>query len=84
METIFSKKQFDGYTHRFKVQFVATGETYFSCLDIYSNTDSFQKIEDFINEKKTEKVLSFKIINRVSKEQDELAEKFINETLDGI
>lgn len=83
METKYSKEKFEGFTHRFKVEF-DTGEHYFSNLDLYSNSDSFQELEDFINEKKSEKVLSFKIVNRNSKEQDEMASKFIDETLKDI
>ncbi len=83
METKYSKTQFEGFTHRFKVQF-ETGEPHSSNLDIYSNSDSFQKLEDFISEKKTPKVVSFKIVHRASKEQDELAAELIDETLKGI
>jgi hypothetical protein len=83
METKYSKEKFEGFTHRFKVQF-EIGEPYFSSLDIYSNSDSYQKCEDFINEKKNEKVLSFKIIYRASKKQDEMSAKFIDEMLSGI
>lgn len=83
METIYSKKPFDGYTHRFIVQFEA-GEPYHSNIDIYSNSDSYQKLDDFINEKKADMVQSFKIIHRATKEQDELASKFIEETIKNI
>jgi hypothetical protein len=83
MEIKYSKTQFEGYTHRFKIQF-EIGEPYFSNLDVYSNSDSYQKMEDFINEKKTDKVISFKIVHRASKEQDEMASKLIDETLKGI
>ena len=83
METKYSKERFEGFTHRFKIQF-ETNEPYFSNLDIYSNSDSYQKLRDFINEKKSEKVLSFKILLRVSKEQDEMTSKLINETLNDI
>ena len=83
METKYSKEQFEGFTHRFKIQF-ETGEPHFSNLDIYSNSDSYQKLRDYINEKKSEKVLSFKIVHRASKEQDEMIAKLINETLNNI
>ncbi len=83
METKYSKIPFEGFTHRFKVQF-ETGEPHFSNIDIYSNSDSFQKLDDFINERKSEKVLSFKIVHISSKEQDEMTAKLINETLKDI
>ena len=37
--------------------------------------------EDFINEKKSDKVVSFIIEHRASKEQDEMSAKFIDEVL---
>lgn len=83
MDIKYSKEQFEGFTHRFKVQF-NTGESYLSNLDIYSNSDSYQKLDDYINKNKSEKVLSFNIVNRNSKEQDEMAAKLIDETLAGL
>mgnify|MGYP000558875806 CR=1 FL=1 len=56
METKYSKTQFEGFTHRFKVQF-ETGEPHSSNLDIYSNSDSFQKLEDFIRKFYTNELL---------------------------
>lgn len=78
METKYSKEQFDGFTHRFIVAFI-TDEPHTSNLTLYSNSDSYQKLEDFVNEKKSEKVKSFQIIHRASKEQDEAAAEFIDE-----
>jgi hypothetical protein len=83
METKYSKTEFEGFTHRFIVQ-LQTGEPYDSNIDIYSNSDSYQKLEYFINEKKSDKVMAFKIIHRASKEQDEMSSKLIDETLKNI
>lgn len=83
MEIKYSRKQFDGFTHRFKVQF-ETGEPYFSNIDIYSNSDSYQNLEDFISKKKSDKVLSFKIVHRASKEEDERASELLDEILKNI
>lgn len=58
METRYSKTKFEGYTHRFKIQF-EVGKPFFENIDIYSNSDSYQKLENFINERKSEKVISF-------------------------
>jgi hypothetical protein len=78
----YSKKEFEGYTHRFIVKFKVdddyrndTNET------IYSDSDSYAILEDFINEKKSDKVISFSIENRATKEQDEIASKSIDEWL---
>lgn len=79
MESKYTRKEFDGYTHRFIVEFRADeGSVH---LHLYSNSGKLQELEDFINEKKTVKVLSFCIIHRATKEQDELTAKFIDETL---
>jgi hypothetical protein len=85
MEVKYSKVQFEGYTHRFKVRFQVDedwrNDTVF---DIYSNSNDYQALIDFINKKKTIKVISFKIEHRASKEQDEMRSKFIEETLKGL
>lgn len=82
MEIKYSKNKFDGFTHRFIVKMKVDNDW---CNDtnitIYSNSESYQKLEDFINEKKSEKVVSFKIEHRASKEQDEISEKFLDEFL---
>ena len=83
MATKYSKEPFEGFTHRFKVQF-EIGEPHFINMDIYSNSDNNQELEDFINAKKTAKVVSFEIIHKASKEQDEMNSKLIDETLGGI
>ena len=83
MEAKYSKTEFIGFTHRFKVEF-KTDKPHNSNFDIYSNSDSYKKLEDFINEKKSKEVLSFKIINRSTKEQDEMSAKFIDEILNNI
>lgn len=79
MDIIFSREQFSGYTHRFKVQ-LKTAELNYD-LTIYSNSDSYQKLDDFIKEKKSDKVLSFDIYYRTSKEQDEKTAEFIDKNL---
>lgn len=82
METKYSKEQFDGFTHRFIVKFKIDEDWRNDTnITLYSNSDSYQKLEDFLNENKTDKVLSFKIEHRASKEQDELASKFLDEML---
>ena len=82
METKYSRKEFEGYTHRFIVK-LRVDEDWRNDIkiDIYSNSDSYQKLEDFIKENKSDKVISFEIEHRASKEQDEIASKFIKETL---
>ena len=82
METKYSKEQFDGFTHRFIVKFKVDEDWRNDTnITLYSNSDSYQKLEDFINAKKTDKVLSFKIEHRASKEQDELTSKLLDDML---
>lgn len=83
MKTTYSLEPFEGFTHRFKVQF-EKGDPYFHNLDIYSNSDSYDELLEFINKKKTDKVISFKIVHRATRHQDELSSEMINELLNGI
>ena len=83
METKYSKTKFDGYTHRFVVQF-EIGLPYSHNLQIYSNSDSYEQLENFINGKKSEKVISFEIVHRATKEQDDKSSEFIDEVLKSI
>jgi len=82
MEIKYSKEQFEGYTHRFIVKIkVEEDWRNDTNVTIYSNSDSYQKLEDFINKKKSDKVIDVKIEHRASKEQDEMSSKFLNEFL---
>ena len=82
MENKYSKEQFDGFTHRFIVKFKVDKDWRNDTnITLYSNSDSYQKLEDFLNAKKADKVVSFKIEHRASKEQDEISSKFIDEML---
>jgi hypothetical protein len=82
MEIKYSKEQFEGYTHRFIVR-IKVDEDWRNDtnITIYSNSDSYQNLEDFVNAKKTDKVIDFKIEHRASKEQDEMSSKFLDEML---
>jgi len=83
-EIKYSKEQFEGFTHRFIVKFKVDEDWRNDVnIHIYSNSDSYQKLEEFLNARKSDKVLSFKIEHRASKEQDEMASKFIDEILGG-
>lgn len=81
----YSREMFEGYTHRFIVNMKIDNDwRNDSNVTIYSNSDNYQKLEDFINEKKSDKVISFSIEHRASKEQDESSAKFIDEVLSGL
>lgn len=78
MEIKYSRKEFDGYTHRFIVKFSIDDDwRNDSNIHIYSNSDSYIELEKFITEKKGEKVKSFKIEYRATKEADEANAKWL-------
>lgn len=85
MEIKYSKKEFEGFTHRFIVRFKVDNDYRNDVsINLYSNSASYQKLEDFINDKKSDKVIAFDIIHRATKEQDEIASKYIDETMNNI
>ena len=77
------KEKFEGYTHRFKIEFI-TDKEYSSNIDLYSNTGDNNKVKDFIEKYKTKKVLSFKIINISTKQQDDSNSILIDEWIKNI
>lgn len=85
MNTKYSKEQFEGFTHRFVVKFKVDNDwRNDTSINLYSNSDSYQKLENFINEKKSDEVIAFDITHRATKEQDEIASKLIDKTLSDI
>lgn len=85
METKYSRTEFEGYTHRFIVRMCVDNDwRNDKNITLFSNSDSYQKLEDFINEKKSNKVISFTIEHRSSKEEDELNSKFIEDVLENL
>jgi hypothetical protein len=85
MDAIYSKEQFEGYTHRFIVR-LEVDEDWQNAVNvtIYSNSSSYIQLEELIKAKKSSRVVSFVIEHRVSKEQDELNSKFIDEVLNSL
>lgn len=54
MEIKYSKEKFEGFTHRFIVKFrIDEDWRNDTNITLYSNSDSYQKLEDFINAKKS-------------------------------
>lgn len=85
METKYSRKEFEGYTHRFIVNFKIDGDWRNDTkMDIYSNSDSYEELDKFITAKKSDKVVSFEIIHKSSKIQDDMNSKFIDEWLNSV
>ena len=81
----YSRQPFEGHTHRFKVRFiVSTDWREDTSMDIYSNCGDKAELVQFIEEKKSSKVLSYAIEGIATKEQDEMSAKFIDEVLNTI
>lgn len=82
MKTKYSKEPFEGYTHRFIVKF-SVDENWRNDrnITIYTNSGSHSALTQFIEEKKTDKVLSYVTVHTATKEQDDMDTKFIEETL---
>lgn len=81
----YSKGAFEG--HRFRAMFRFTVSEDWredSNMSIYTDNPDKQNVEDVINSRKSEKVLSCKMVHWTTKEQDDLTSKFIDETLKGI
>ena len=78
----YSRKEFDGYTHKFIVKF-SVDEDFRNDrnINIYSNSGSYSKLEEFIDKNKGEKVKSFTITHRATKEDNEENNKMIDEWL---
>lgn len=73
MELKYSKNPFDGYTHRFIVEFKVDDD----CRNdtnrtIYSNSSYYTDLIDFIDRRTTPLVRSYRIIHRTTKEQDDV------------
>ena len=63
METKYSKEQFEGYTHRFIIKLRVDNDwRNDNNIHIYSNSDSYQKLEDFINSPYAKKHISNSIM----------------------
>ena len=83
-EVKYSRKEFEGYTHRFVVNFKVDDDWRNDTkVDIYSNCDSYKQLEEIINKSKSKRVVSFKIEHRATKEQDDAVSKMIDEWING-
>lgn len=78
----YSRKEFEGYTHRFKVRFMVDQDyRNDSTIDIYTDSGDYAKMDAFINQNKSSRVVHFRVEHRATKEQDEADSKFIEEIL---
>jgi len=80
----YSRSKFDGYKFRAKFAFGVHGEKTKRILDIYTTDDDNWSVTDVISKLSTSIVENVTPIDFVSKEQDDLTAKFIEETLNMI
>lgn len=79
-----SRKTFEGYTTRFKVEFDVEGVGYTDNIDIYTNTTSREVVTKAVEQIKKDSVKSFRVIHAATKEQDEASARFIDEVFKDI
>lgn len=80
---IYSKEPLSDYKMRFKVEFEVRNleekENYRTSMDIYTTAETQKELNDFIEAKRKEKVVQFKIVHSATKHQDDLSGKLIEE-----
>jgi hypothetical protein len=78
----YKLEEFEGYTHRFIVDFKFDGGWRDDKkIHIYSDSDSKEELGKFIAANKSDKTKSFEIVHRASKEEDNEISLFIEEFL---
>lgn len=80
METKYSRSEFEGYTHRFKLEF-NTNEPFTHNMDIYSNSGSGSELYKYIKNNMSASVIDFCIVCKSTKEQDDKTSEFLNDFL---
>jgi hypothetical protein len=77
----YSRKQFEGYTHRLKFELDVVNQEWKSNIDIYTNNEDKRSVYNVISELTTDKVKNLELVNWTTKEQDDLDVQFLEETL---
>ena len=80
----YSREQFDDYKIRVKVRFEVKDEEYPTNMDIYTTDTDKESIISVLNSTKRDKVVSLEIIHTATKEEDDIATLFMEETLSGL
>lgn len=80
----YSRKEFEGYTHRAKYQIDVYSQKFQSNVDIYTDNPCRVSTTNLIISKTTDIVEMVELINWTTKEQDDRATQLIEETLKGI
>ena len=76
----YSKKPFEGYTHRYKVAFEVYDQDHTSNIDLYTVESDRDKVHEYLLEKVNRRnVLSFAIVHVATKEEVEMATEFLKD-----
>lgn len=75
----YSRESFEDYEVRIKVKFVSIDGT--TILDVFTTDTDRERLEEVLIERKADKVISLNIIHWATREQDDIASKFIDEWL---
>ena len=85
MDIKYSRKEFEGYTHRFMVIFSIDSDwRNDTTMDIYSNSGDYEHLIAHIEKHKTPKAASYRIAHKATKEQDKLDSDFVRGFLENI
>ena len=77
---VYSKKPFEGYTHRYKVAFEVYEQDHTSNIDLYTDESDRDRVHEYLVEKVNRRnVLSFAIVHVATKEEDEMATEFLKD-----
>lgn len=80
----YSRSEFEGWLYRAKFEVILKGEEHTDNFDIYTTDSTKASISDVITKRILDKVLSIRLVHFTTKEQDDLNEIFIEETLKNI
>lgn len=78
----YSKKYFEDYKMRYKIEFDVIGQDYKSNLDIYSTNEDEETVFEVIGTMINKVVVSdYRIVHKSSKQSDDNSSKLIEETI---
>ena len=78
MKLTTKREPFEGWTHRFIVKF-DIGEKHWVTFALYCNYQSYTRLDHFITSRNAEKIKTFLLANRASKDEVDLEAKFGDE-----
>ena len=81
-DTKYSRVEFEGWTNRFVVQMIVdnTGRPEIF-ITIYTNSNSWAELEEYLRERISSKVLKFNLDYRATREEDIVTGKLLDEVL---